>query len=71
MIGPFPARRLVENANRYIASVIAGAISGAVFGGVGGRIVMRIVALIDESAYGVRTTSARPSARSPRAARSR
>jgi hypothetical protein len=31
--------------------------SGAVFGGVGGRIIMRIVALIDQSAYGVRTDS--------------
>jgi hypothetical protein len=39
------------------AGVIAGAMSGAVFGGVGGRIVMRIVALIDQSAYGVRTDS--------------
>lgn len=37
------------------AGVIAGAISGAIFGGVGGRIAMRIVALIDESADGVRT----------------
>jgi hypothetical protein len=39
------------------AGVIGGAMSGAVFGGVGGRIVMRIVALIDQSAYGVRTDS--------------
>jgi hypothetical protein len=36
---------------------MAGAGSGAVFGGVGRRIVMRTVALIDESAYGVRTDS--------------
>jgi hypothetical protein len=37
------------------AGVVAGAIAGAVVGGIGGRIAMRIVALVDESADGVRT----------------
>ncbi len=37
------------------AGIIAGVVAGAIVAGVGGRTAMRIVALLDDSAHGVRT----------------